>query len=642
MRSRVDRRNILVWVQAGGIGDTVVALAPGLLEFHGRPFDLIIGTVYNPVDAGEVYRRYYEDVSRAFTLCRSVVCKNVYTDARIEQIQPDYSLLRFVWEHYGSYADIRFVPFYHQDYNRHGMEHIAAIKKQFRHVFRPQVDSSVADYLKPDKLNICFHMRHLKVPRDVAADAHVRAFTNRNLDIAKWTAFIDAIAQDQELNLIGIGESNPASPHYIPAEDVRALLGRSNIHLPCIETGTSLIDDLFFATACDAMIVNNSGPSMFPIVFDNPLIYLDFEYDADHIEVSREWTKLLSPHQWRPYGRKRVEQMTDLFTDFRRQELSDIRSPREPLVWARKLEPLIRHQDPGFAADPATDHVERAESPVARSADTSQRRSVRTRVDVAEMRGFLLRNHELKNRHAGQRCFVIGNGPSLKNATLERLRGEVTFVMNDFWRHPAAKTLQPTWFLNGHMTHQDINLHLERFEAMTQFDEQTQFIFMLPTGAGEFDARELVEFCGLGPRRRPYYCRARWTTGALKAIPFDLSTDMIRAPRTSSYAIASALYMGCSEINLVGFDHTGSDLGRRESRHFFEETLYSEPVADCTLALAAVQEMEFWKKLLLTASDIGVRIRNLPPNGEPDPFNTPAVEQRIDLYELGAPCSAIV
>ena len=37
MRSRVDRRNILVWVQAGGIGDTVVALAHGLLEFHGPP-----------------------------------------------------------------------------------------------------------------------------------------------------------------------------------------------------------------------------------------------------------------------------------------------------------------------------------------------------------------------------------------------------------------------------------------------------------------------------------------------------------------------------------------------------------------------------------------------------------------------------
>ena len=616
MRSRVDRRNVLVWAQAGGIGDTVVALAHGLLEFQGRPFDLVIGTIYNPVATGEVYQRYYEDICRAFTLCRSVVCKNVYANARIEPVRPDYSLLRFVWEHYGSQTDIRFVPFYHQDYNRYGMEHIADIKQQFRHVFRPQVESSVADFLKPDKLNICFHMRHLKVPGDVAADAHVRTFTSRNIDTEKWAVFIDAIARDPELNLIGIGESNLASPHYISAEDVRMLLGRSNIHLPCIETGTSLIDDLFFATTCDAMIVSNSGPSMFPIVFDNPLIYLDFEYDSDHLEVSRKWTRLLSQHQWRPYGPKRVEQMTELFTDFRRKELSAIRLPRKPSVWAARLEPLIRHDDPDCDAEPRANHVVGAESLFVRSANT-------------------MRNRELKNRHAGQCCFVIGNGPSLRHANLERLRGEVTFVMNDFWRHPAAMTLQPTWFLNGHMTHQDINLYLERFEALKRFDDQTGFIFMLPTDAGEFDVRELVVFCGLPPERRPYYCHARWTTGSLEAVPFDLSTDMIRAPRTSSYAIAAALYMGCSEINLVGFDHTCSDLGRRESRHFFEERCYSEPDADNTLALAAVQEMEFFKRLLLTLSDKGVRIRNLPPNDEPDPFNTPGIEERLDIHQLG-------
>ncbi len=37
---------------------------------------------------------------------------------------------------------------------------------------------------------------------------------------------------------------------------------------------------------------------------------------------------------------------------------------------------------------------------------------------------------ELKDRHRGQRAFIIGNGPSLKQTDLTRLRGEPTFGMN--------------------------------------------------------------------------------------------------------------------------------------------------------------------------------------------------------------------
>jgi hypothetical protein len=32
--------------------------------------------------------------------------------------------------------------------------------------------------------------------------------------------------------------------------------------------------------------------------------------------------------------------------------------------------------------------------------------------------------------HRGQRCFILGNGPSLRDTDLSRLRGEVTFGMN--------------------------------------------------------------------------------------------------------------------------------------------------------------------------------------------------------------------
>ncbi len=39
-----------------------------------------------------------------------------------------------------------------------------------------------------------------------------------------------------------------------------------------------------------------------------------------------------------------------------------------------------------------------------------------------------LRKYE--NKHIGQRCFIIGNGPSLRNTDLSRLKGELTFGLN--------------------------------------------------------------------------------------------------------------------------------------------------------------------------------------------------------------------
>ncbi|MDP9250710.1 MAG: hypothetical protein M3O78_05020, partial [Chloroflexota bacterium] len=36
----------------------------------------------------------------------------------------------------------------------------------------------------------------------------------------------------------------------------------------------------------------------------------------------------------------------------------------------------------------------------------------------------------LRDRHAGERCVIVGNGPSLRGMDLSVLRGEVTFGLN--------------------------------------------------------------------------------------------------------------------------------------------------------------------------------------------------------------------
>jgi hypothetical protein len=41
--------------------------------------------------------------------------------------------------------------------------------------------------------------------------------------------------------------------------------------------------------------------------------------------------------------------------------------------------------------------------------------------------------NSLRNKHRGERCFIIGNGPSLRQTDMSKLRNEFTFGMNRFY-----------------------------------------------------------------------------------------------------------------------------------------------------------------------------------------------------------------
>ncbi len=52
-----------------------------------------------------------------------------------------------------------------------------------------------------------------------------------------------------------------------------------------------------------------------------------------------------------------------------------------------------------------------------------------------------------RNLHAGERCFVIGNGPSLAIADLERLTGEVTFASNKIYLLFEQTPWRPSYYV---------------------------------------------------------------------------------------------------------------------------------------------------------------------------------------------------
>src|SRR5437667_8176394 len=72
------------------------------------------------------------------------------------------------------------------------------------------------------------------------------------------------------------------------------------------------------------------------------------------------------------------------------------------------------------------------------------------RVRQPDAMRLLSRNRELARRHAdGRRCFVIGNGPSLKTQDIRPLAQEFVIVANSFFQHTDCAIVSPQYYCVG-------------------------------------------------------------------------------------------------------------------------------------------------------------------------------------------------
>lgn len=76
----------------------------------------------------------------------------------------------------------------------------------------------------------------------------------------------------------------------------------------------------------------------------------------------------------------------------------------------------------------------------------------------------------LKDKHRGERCFIIGNGPSLKNTDMGKLRNEYTIGMNRFFLAFPELGFKTSYFVSVN------NLVIEQSVAELQSLEIPTFI----------------------------------------------------------------------------------------------------------------------------------------------------------------------
>ncbi|MDD3173221.1 MAG: hypothetical protein PHF63_06125 [Herbinix sp.] len=166
----------------------------------------------------------------------------------------------------------------------------------------------------------------------------------------------------------------------------------------------------------------------------------------------------------------------------------------------------------------------------------------------SELGNLLKTNQRLKDIHKGQRCFVLGNGPSLSKIDLSLLKDEITFTVNDLYYNENFDKINTTYHLfadplyftelegtimklTNKFSPKGIFIESSGYQKMVQNDLNSKYsIYVYANGIEVDDLKFMqMDLCKL----LPYYC------------------TVVQS------AITIASYMGFREIYLLGCDCTG-------------------------------------------------------------------------------------
>lgn len=145
-----------------------------------------------------------------------------------------------------------------------------------------------------------------------------------------------------------------------------------------------------------------------------------------------------------------------------------------------------------------------------------------------------------KDLHRGQRCFIIGNGPSLNQTDLKRLENEVTFGLNRIYLLFPQLGFETSYFVS-------INtLVLEQCRADILGLRMPRFI--------TWRARRWFDEQGI------YFLDTDYTDPP--SFSQDIRGRIFEGSTVTFVALQIAYYMGFEEVILVGVDHSFSAKGK--------------------------------------------------------------------------------
>ena len=222
-----------------------------------------------------------------------------------------------------------------------------------------------------------------------------------------------------------------------------------------------------------------------------------------------------------------------------------------------------------------------------------------------ELKLALNENTQFKDKYKGQRCFIIGNGPSINRQDLTLLKDEITFVVNRFPHHKAAFEINPSFYVS-------VDPKFASGEWGTDFIEQLDQKLPNVHCFLSLDGKKFVQKNGLLKHHpisviqpNQYYCFGYDT-------PIDLTKGNPGKSNVTKTSLAIALYMGITEINLIGID--GNGLLKSDQSHFYgHEPQPSDQLELENDLISMSLGLRGWRAILEMCEKRGILLRSINP-----------------------------
>ena len=162
---------------------------------------------------------------------------------------------------------------------------------------------------------------------------------------------------------------------------------------------------------------------------------------------------------------------------------------------------------------------------------------------------MLKKNIKYKNIHKGERCFILGSGPSIVKQDLKKLRGEIVITQNHFQAHEDIKSINPMYhcvvpfFHSKEFTGDWINWFSSMEERLPL---DTQMFFHLNT-------KHILEENSFFTNRINYL-KVGLSPTTLEQAQVDIAKRIMIVPTALPQCLTIALYMGFEKIYLLGCD----------------------------------------------------------------------------------------
>ena len=186
---------------------------------------------------------------------------------------------------------------------------------------------------------------------------------------------------------------------------------------------------------------------------------------------------------------------------------------------------------------------------------------------------------QLKDIGTGRRIFLIGNGPSLADMDMDRLKGETTIAMNRIPMLYHRTTWRPTYYFFCSSNCCDPrwgNEWSKSIHEACECEETTPFVW------SQF--REAIEARAGKLHRRTQFFRAITERGAgnIHSFSTDANATLDKSGTSMNVALQLAYYMGFDKTYLIGCDSNWKSATNTtqtgDPNHF--DTNYQASIAD--------------------------------------------------------------